>query len=60
VQATLELAITSQLDEDNLVQRKTHKVKRLINRTSATFINISHYESVRWLTRVLLSGFGTL
>lgn len=42
VQAALQLAIPSQLHKHHLIQAQAHKIKRLINRASTAFINISH------------------
>ena len=42
VEAAFQLAVTSELHKHYLIQTQAHQVKRLINRTSTAFINVSH------------------
>lgn len=46
VKTALQFAVTPQLDKDDLVQGQAYEIKGLVNRSPATFINISHYECV--------------
>lgn len=49
MKTAFQFAVTPQLDKDDLVEGQTYKIKGLVNRSPATFINISHFECVdRW------------